>query len=126
MPVLGLRSYFSVQRVIASISMRSCFAVVSLWVFVIVCVMASVMAGMISCLCFLYVAGVNVFLFWLILWGIVVSKIVSVARWSASGGETVPAVVGEVMFVRTTSMLVSEWCTGSNLVGVVIQLVRLF
>ena len=45
---------------------------------------------------------------------------------SASGGETVPAVVGEVMFVRTTSMLVSEWCTGSNLVGVVIQLVRLF
>ena len=110
MLVLGLRSYFSVQRVIASISMRSCFAVVSLCVhvFAIVCVKASVMAGKISCLCFLYVAGVNVFLFWLILWGIVVSKIVSVARWSASGGETVPAVVGEVMFVRTTSMLVSE------------------
>ena len=92
-----------------------------------ICVIAASICGIMMCLFLLYRAIDSVGVVLACFLFVLVWNIVYVGRWSDSGGEIVPAVVGVCVSVVSTwsiSVLVL-WC-GSYLVGVVIVVYRLF
>jgi hypothetical protein len=85
------------------------------------------MSERIAALCLMYLYVESVFCAFLTFLGVSLRKIVRVGRWSVMGGEIVPAMVCvAVRVVSVGSMSVGVLWNGSQRVGVVIVVRRLF
>ena len=125
---LGVFSCSSIIFLIMCCILSKCLSVdVYSCVLFMYCVISFSICGIMLCFVLLYCVVDSVG-FWLcVVLFIVVWKIVSVGKWSAIGGDVVPAVVGVcVSVVSVWSIIVPVLCCGSYRVGVVIVVLRLF